>query len=119
MNDYSQKHLLFALLACQNELITKPQLVAAFSVWLGDRSQALDQILVEQGSLDESQCSVLDAFVDLHLAKHGALEKSLAQLSSMDGIVQELHSLASPDIAATLPPVFSEYAFEHVTMQIK
>ncbi len=48
--------------------------------------------------------------VDLHLAKHGNLQKSLAQLSSMDGVVQQLHSLASPDIAAILPPVFSEYA---------
>ena len=103
MNDSSQKHLLFALLACQNELITKPQLVAAFSVWLSDRSKGLDLILVDQGSLSEQQRSVLDSLVDLHLAKHGDLQKSLAQLSSMDGVVQELHSLASPDIAATLP----------------
>jgi len=110
MNDYSQKHLLFALLACQNELITKPQLVAAFSVWLSDRSKGLDLILVDQGSLSELQRSVLDSLVDLHLAKHGDLQKSLAQLSSMDGIAQELHSLALPDVAATLPPVFSEYA---------
>jgi len=110
MQDNSQKHLLFALLACQNELITKPQLVAAFSVWLGDRSKGLDLILVDQGSLSDSQRLVLESLVDLHLAKHGDLEKSLAQLSSMDGIVNELQTLVSPDVAASLPPVFSEFA---------
>jgi serine/threonine protein kinase/WD40 repeat protein len=110
MHDESQKHLLFALLACQNELITKSQLTAAFSVWLSDRSKGLDRILVDQGALDSAQRSVLDSLVNLHLAKHGDLAESLAQLSSMDGVVQELQSMVAPELAETMPPEFSEFA---------
>jgi hypothetical protein len=73
---------------CQNELITKPQLVAAFSVWLAERSKGLDQILVDQAALTQTQRAVIDSLVNLQLAKHGGIEKSLQQLmSSMDAVV--------------------------------
>jgi serine/threonine protein kinase/WD40 repeat protein len=110
MDDNSQEHLLFALLACQNELITKPQLLTAFGAWLADRSKGIDYFLVAQGAIDETQRSVIDSLVKLHLAKHGDMENSLRQMSSMNGIVHELHSMIAPDIAATCLPDFSQYA---------
>ena len=53
------RELLFGLLALQNGMIIRDQLVAAFSVWTAGDGRAMADILVEQGALrlSTARCS--------------------------------------------------------------
>ena len=77
-------HLLFGLLALQNGLISREQLVAAFTQWTSDKSAALNEILVRDGVIDEQISETLGRLVDLHVRKHGGEQKSLMALSGSD-----------------------------------
>ena len=56
----SDSSLLFGILALQNGLIEQPDLIAAFQCWCKERSRSMAQVLVERGSLSESDRSMLD-----------------------------------------------------------
>ena len=67
----ADRHLLFGLLALQNEFIDKRQLVAAFGAWVADHAKPLDQILVEQNALQSDDQKLLTRLVDRHVAARG------------------------------------------------
>ena len=67
----TDRTLLFGLLALQNGLIDREQLVAAFQIWTRDKCRQMAEYLVEIGSLDARQCGVIQAMVELHEKKHG------------------------------------------------
>ena len=80
----ADRHLLFGLLALQNEFIDKPQLVAAFDLWMADHSKSLDEILVEQQALKQDDRALLSRLVDRHIAACGGdTAASLRSLSSV------------------------------------
>ena len=74
----ADRHLLFGLLALQNGLINQAQLVAAFQAWTLDKARALADHLLALGHLNEAQRAAVEAMADLHVAKHGDLQRSLA-----------------------------------------
>src|ERR1700730_10092397 len=77
----SDQNLLFGILALQMDFITKDSLVGAMNAWVLDKSNALGQILVEQGKLPPSLQALLDGLVKEHIARHtGDVTKSLAAL---------------------------------------
>ncbi len=62
--------LLVALLALQNQFILPPQFLVGFQAWLANRTQALDEILVQHAYITKSQRE------SLVLTVIGILEKS-------------------------------------------
>ena len=78
----ADRNLLFGLLALQNGLINQVQLVAAFQAWTLDRSRALADHSIALGHLNQAQRAVVEAMADLHVAKHGDIERSLAAVSA-------------------------------------
>jgi eukaryotic-like serine/threonine-protein kinase len=99
----ADRHLLFGLLALQNEFIDKRQLVAAFGTWIADQSQSLDEILVQQQALKEDDRAVLSRLVDRHIAARGGdVTASLHALSSVGSVRDELERLADPNVTVSI-----------------
>jgi eukaryotic-like serine/threonine-protein kinase len=96
------RDLLFGLLALQNGLIDQVQLVAAFQAWTLDKTRALADHLIALGHLNGAQKAVVEAMADLHVAKHGDVERSLAAISAGRSTQESLARLGDPDIERTL-----------------
>jgi serine/threonine-protein kinase len=98
-------NLLFGILALQNNFIDRDGLLTAFHAWVADRSRSLGQILVELGKLTDSRQALLEALVREQLQIHGNdVQRSLAALSSIGSVREDLSRIAAPDLHATLPP---------------
>jgi serine/threonine-protein kinase len=103
----ADRHLLFGLLALQNGLINQVQLVAAFQAWTLDKARALADHFLALGHLNEAQRAVVEALADLHVAKHGDIERSLAAIPAGRSTQKSLAQLGDPDIEGTLAQVRS------------
>jgi eukaryotic-like serine/threonine-protein kinase len=100
------RDLLFGLLALQNGLIDKAQLVAAFQAWSRDRARPLAEHLVGRGDIDAEQRGGVEVMVALHLKKHGGnTEKSLASLPAGLGGRLGLADTGNADTDASLAHV--------------
>jgi serine/threonine-protein kinase len=104
----ADRNLLFGLLALQNGLINEAQLVAAFQAWTVDKARALADHLLALGHLDDAQRAVVEAMADLHVAKHGDVERSLAAIPDGRSTQESLAQLGDPDIDCTLAQVRSQ-----------
>src|SRR5262249_39861203 len=98
---------LFGLLALQNGLINQAELVAAFQAWTLDKVRALAEHLISLGYLTDAQRAVVDAMADLHIAKHGDVEQSLAAIPAGRSTRESLAQIGDPDIEGTLGHVGS------------
>src|SRR5262249_2916540 len=75
------RDLLFGLLALQNGMVTRAQLVMAFTAWTATPGKPLADLLAEQGALRPEHRPLLNALADAHIKLHGGdPEKSLAAL---------------------------------------
>jgi serine/threonine-protein kinase len=104
----ADRHLLFGLLALQNGLIDQVQLVAVFQAWTRDKARSLADHLLALGHLNEAQRAVVEAMADLHVAKHGDLQRSLAAIPAGRSTHESLAQLGDPDIEGTLAHVPSQ-----------
>lgn len=99
----SDRNLLAGMLAFQNGFVRREQLLAAMNAWLLDKGTPLEDILLGQGALNFDQKQLLVALVRQHLAMHhNVAERSLAAISSLGSVREELRSLADPDLNASL-----------------
>jgi serine/threonine-protein kinase len=105
MTAAADRDLLFGLLALQNGLIDQVQLVAAFQAWTREKSKSLADHLLTLGHLNKAQRAVVEAMADLHVAKHGDIERSLAAIPAGRSTQQSLAQLGDPDIEGTLAQV--------------
>jgi tetratricopeptide (TPR) repeat protein/tRNA A-37 threonylcarbamoyl transferase component Bud32 len=106
--DDAPRDLLFGLLALQNGLVSRDQLVAAVGAWTGAPGRALAALLVEQGALDPAGRDLLRALADRHLHAHGGdPERSLAALDLSRSTREGLAEAGGPDVEATLAHVGS------------
>src|SRR5215471_14489874 len=103
----ADRNLLFGLLALQNGLINQGQLVAGFQAWTLDKARALADHLISLGHLNDAQRAVVEALADLHVAKHGDVEQSLAAIPAGRSTRESLAQLGDPDIEGTLARVGS------------
>ncbi len=102
----ADRNLLFGILALQMNFISRDALVAAMHAWVLDKATPLGQILVGQGALPEDAHHLLDALVQKHLAMHGGdPERSLASVSSLGPVRDELRRVADTDLHASLARV--------------
>jgi serine/threonine-protein kinase len=99
----ADRNLLFGLLALQNNFIDRDALLDGFNRWVHDKGQLLGEILVERGALAADEFALLDALVGKHLEKFdNDPERSLAALSSIGSVRQDLSRIADPEIQASL-----------------
>ena len=105
-SSHADRNLLFGFLALQNNFISHDDLIAAVSVWLTDKSRPLDEILSQRRALADDERQLLEALVRKHLQKHdGDAERSLAALSSVGKLRDDLKKLGDPDLEASLAHV--------------
>ncbi len=103
----SDRNLLFGILAMQMDLITREHLVSATSKWLTDKNLPIEQILLEQGALSESDRDLIAPLVARHIENHGGdPAQSLAALSSIaSSLCEQLATLGDGDIELSLTRV--------------
>jgi serine/threonine-protein kinase len=105
------RNLLFGILALQNNFIGRDDLLAAFASWVADKSRPLAQLLVDRGTLDVSRRALLEALVAEHLKQHGGdTEASLAAVSSLGSVRDDLERLGDDDLQASLVAAASRSA---------
>ncbi|MGO9468109.1 MAG: protein kinase domain-containing protein [Isosphaeraceae bacterium] len=104
--DSALRELLFGILALQNGMISRDQLVAGFSVWTAGGGRAMAEILAEQRALAPEHRSLLEALVLAHLKLHeGNAEKSLAALEVKPSTLESLARIGGPVLENTLAHV--------------
>jgi serine/threonine protein kinase/WD40 repeat protein len=102
----ADRNLLFGLLALQLNFVDRHQLVAAFDRWTSDKAQSLAQILQSQGAISGDRLALLEALAAEHLKLHdNDAEKSLADLTPISSLCDELHRLGDGDVEASLAHV--------------
>jgi eukaryotic-like serine/threonine-protein kinase len=100
------RNLLLGLLAHQNDFIDREALLGAFNAWVADRSRGLGRTLLDRGALPPARRQLLEALVDEHIRLHGDdPEKSLAALSSIGPVRDELSRIADADLRDSLARV--------------
>jgi serine/threonine protein kinase len=103
MSRSADRNLLFGLLALQNNFIDRDSLLDAFQRWVNDRSTPLDRILLDRGALTPSRHMLLAGLVAEHITLHGDdPQKSLAALSSIGSVREDLSRIADPELHASL-----------------
>jgi serine/threonine protein kinase/tetratricopeptide (TPR) repeat protein len=102
----ADRNLLFGILALQMDFITRDALIGAMHAWVLDKAKPLGLILFEQGALRDDTHALLSALVEKHLELHGDdPEQSLAAVSSVGSVREQLARLADPDLDASLAQV--------------
>jgi serine/threonine-protein kinase len=97
------RHLLFGLLALQNDLIDQGQLMLAFQAWTRDKSRSLGEHLEARGDLAPAKRALLGALAEVHLEAHdGDVEKSLAAVRVDRSTRASLAALGEPEIDSRL-----------------
>src|SRR3954471_5518472 len=102
----ADRNLLFGILALQTDFVSREALIRAMHGWVPDKGKPLGQVLREQQALGEDEHALLEALVQKHLRRHGDdPRQTLAALSSVGSIREELGQLADPDVRASLAHV--------------
>jgi len=105
-NPNTDRNLLTGILALQLDFISRDALIQAMNAWVLEKAKPLSQILLEQGALATDARDLLDALVQKHLALHGNdAEMSLAAVSSLKSVRQELEQIVDPDLHHSLAHV--------------
>src|ERR1700674_1714444 len=100
---HADRNLLFGILALQMDFISRDALVQAMNAWVLDKGKPLGQILLDQGQIEQAPRLLLDALVQEHLRLHdNDPEKSLAALSSLGSVREDLTRIADPKLQASL-----------------
>jgi serine/threonine-protein kinase len=99
----ADRNLLFGVLALQMDFISRDALVEAMHAWVLDKKKPISQILVERGALRGDSRSLLEPLVEKHLEMHGGEpQKSLAAVTSLADVRDELGRIADPEVHASL-----------------
>ncbi len=105
-HNLAERNLLFGFVALQNSFISHEQFIAAVRLWLHDKQTPLDEILCDRQALARDEQQLIRGLVQKHLERHdNDAEKSLAVLSTVGSIIEELKQLGDADIDATLTHV--------------
>lgn len=97
------RNLLIGVIALQMDLIDRDQLIKAMQDWVLDKTTSIESVLVKQGALSESRCGFLTGIADKHLELHdNEVEKSLAELSSLGSVRNDLMDLEDSQMTQSL-----------------
>jgi serine/threonine protein kinase len=99
----ADRNLLLGILALQTDFITRDDLIAAMLAWTVAKHRLLEDILVDQGALDPAYRDLLRPMVDLHIARHGGAEQSLAAISRASDVATDLkRAIADSEVQGSL-----------------
>ena len=98
----AEKNLIFAGLGLQLGMLSKEQVIRAFTEWLFDKTKALSEILLHQKAVTIEQISILIAAVEEHIKKEGDQQMALASLPMIRDLNGDLDHLEDNDIHKTL-----------------
>src|SRR5258708_1050390 len=99
----SDRNLLVGVLALQMDFISRHALITALQAWPFPNHRPLSDLLLEQGALRPDTRDLLEALVQKHLELHDHdVPRSLATLSSLGPVRQQLAAIADPDVQASL-----------------
>jgi serine/threonine-protein kinase len=105
----ADRNLLFGIVALQMDFIDRDQLVAGMNAWVLEKHKPLGQILSQQGALSDGDMAAIESLVERHLLRHdNDPERSLAALSSIGRVRDDLAELPDPDLQASLTAIASE-----------
>lgn len=97
------QHLLFGLLALQNNFVSQADLLAAFGAWVGDKSTGLDELFQRRGVLNNEDCNLLQRLCDQHMnASGGSATATLAKLSVDTSVREKLEQFADTDLVQSV-----------------
>jgi tetratricopeptide (TPR) repeat protein/tRNA A-37 threonylcarbamoyl transferase component Bud32 len=103
MSQAADRNLLFGILALQMDFVSREALIRAMNAWVLEKAKPLGQVLREQAALDADTHALLEALVQRHLALHGNdPERSLAAVSSLGSVREQLEQIPDPDLQASL-----------------
>ena len=116
----TDRNLLFGILALQMDFIARDSLIGAMHAWVLEKSKPLGQILLDRKALTPDTHALLEALVHKHLGMHANdAEKSLAAVSTVGSVRDDLEQIADPDLQASLVHVRADRhattVFLHVT----
>ena len=110
MSSNSDLNLLLGILALQMNFISREQLLEATNTWVNDKTRRLDEVLLEQESLQSETQPLLVTLVEKHLELHNDdPEQSLAAVSSLGSMRDELNELGDAEITATIMHTRAEH----------
>ncbi|MBI1324574.1 tetratricopeptide repeat protein [bacterium] len=91
----SERQLIFAILAVQNDLVDTSAATAVVESWMQDRSLQVREHLIDQGGLEADDAAFIERIVDRLVRKSGGdAQTALAKLSSVFGLSASFASLA-------------------------
>jgi serine/threonine protein kinase/WD40 repeat protein len=99
--------LLIGLLAQLNQFVRREQLLEALSEWKHNKSRSLVDILSERGLLSAERRQLLEALAAELIAQTGDVAQSLATLSSVDSVRDDIRQVHDSELTASierLPP---------------
>jgi serine/threonine protein kinase len=95
----AERNLLLAVLALQNNFISRDALLAGFDRWSANKSRSIAQVLVEQQHLSPQRCELLHALADEHLAAHqGNAQHCLSSLDITETSRRVLGDVADTEV---------------------
>ena len=93
--------LLLALMALQNDFISRDQFLLGFDTWLADRSRGVDAILVEKAFLTKSQReSLVSKLVTILEQSNNDWRMTIAGHTAVHGVYDAMFALARKDATA-------------------
>lgn len=102
-NGATDRNLLVGILALQMELIDQTKLIGAMKAWIFQKSTNLEDILVQQGFINQESKEFLRAMAEKHIELHNNdAGKSIAALSSASSVQEQLANLNDADVGQTL-----------------
>ena len=95
--------LLLAVLALQNDFLSRERLLEVFSEWVANKATPVEALLQKPGRLSAEQRAVLGPLADMHLRESGGdVEESLVGLSGVSGVLAELRRLGDADLLKSI-----------------
>lgn len=112
-DDHLDRELLFGILAWQMGFISREQLLASLKQHLDNPTISLATLLVEQNALNKTVCDSLMPLIEQHIDNHnGDPQQSLAALSSIGTLFDDLAKLRNSTVDATLTFLASKHDTE-------
>jgi serine/threonine-protein kinase len=104
-NPSADHNLLLGILALQMDFVSRDALIVGMQAWVFNKSTPLGQILLDQGALQADTHALLEALVQKHLQIHGDAEKSLASVSSIGSLRDQLSQIDDQELCASIAHV--------------
>ena len=90
--------LLVALLALQNQFILPSQFLVGFRTWLINRSQALDEILVQHAFITKTQRESLTfSLITIQEHSHNEWQKAVSENNAVGMVYRDMLAFAEKD----------------------